>query len=121
MEPQKGFTIVEIIMITVGIAILATITLVSFGSWQEDVQTTVVRHDMSNLATALENYRNFNNAYPTALSSVSQSFTVSNDVTVNVATLTTSGYCIEGRSNNMPSVIYSIRSSNHTPTAGVCP
>lgn len=54
---QKGFTIVELIVIIAVIGILATIGIVSYNGIQNNAYDTSVQSDLDNIAGQLEAYR----------------------------------------------------------------
>lgn len=67
MQTQKGFTIVELLIVIVVIGILAAITIVSYNGIQNRANDTSVRNDLSNLATSLAMYQVINEQYPADL------------------------------------------------------
>lgn len=97
-----GFTIVELIVVISVIGILATIGFLSYNNWQASIITSTIKSDLSGAAAAMEDYRNFNNGYPSSLPST---FKSSPDVA-----LTTIGggttFCISATSIKSPSVGY---------------
>ncbi len=62
----RGFTIVELLIVIVVIAILAAITIVAYNGIQSRARDTQRASDISVLLKGLENYRTINGAYPTA-------------------------------------------------------
>ena len=88
---SKGFTIVELLIVIVVIAILAAITIVAYNGIQQRAHTTSAKTAAENLAKKLEAYNAVNNAYPTsntaalmttALNSVSDSSLVGSGITL---------------------------------------
>lgn len=67
---KGGFTVVELIIIVVVIAILAAITMVGYGNWQRSVATSSVQNDITHGAIGLKNYANFNTGYPPNLAGI---------------------------------------------------
>ena len=61
---QVAFTIVELLVVIVVIAILATITVVGFGEWREHAAEAEVKTDASGVQAAMEDARNRMNGYP---------------------------------------------------------
>ena len=62
---QYGFTIVELLIVVVVIAILAAITIVSYTGIQNRANDTAVQNDLRNLGMKLREYYTLNNdAYP---------------------------------------------------------
>lgn len=62
---NSGFTIVELLIVIVVIAILAAITIVSFAGVSNRANDAAIRSDLRNLAQAIEHYRIDNGALPT--------------------------------------------------------
>ena len=61
---QRGFTIVELLIVIVVIGILAAITVVAYNGVQGRANDTAIQSDLSNLATKLEMYKVENGVYP---------------------------------------------------------
>lgn len=57
-ETQKGFTIVELLIVVVVIAILAAITIVAYNGIQNRAYTSKVQSDLRNLENAIRAARN---------------------------------------------------------------
>lgn len=62
---KKGFTIVELLIVIVVIAILAAISIVAYNGIQSRANDTAVRSDLNNLARKYEIYKIDNGGYPT--------------------------------------------------------
>ena len=62
---QIGFTIVELLIVIVVIAILAAITIVAYNGIQSRANDTTIKSDLQNLAKKLELYNVDNGVYPT--------------------------------------------------------
>jgi prepilin-type N-terminal cleavage/methylation domain-containing protein len=62
---QKGFTIVELLIVIVVIGILAALVLNTFSGVQRRARDTERQTDINSLATQLEVYYNDNGKYPT--------------------------------------------------------
>jgi prepilin-type N-terminal cleavage/methylation domain-containing protein len=116
----RGFTLVELIVVIVVIGILATIVAVTYSGWQTSIVKSELKSDLSGAATAMENYRTFNNAYPV---SVPTNFTPSPDVTLTGGS-SDGGvtFCINATSSRNPSIQYYIDSTFGTQGAqpGTC-
>lgn len=114
---RNGFTLVELMIVIVVIAILAGIVLLSYSNWRQDTAETVVQNDLINATTAMHNAANFANQYPSSLPS---SFTPSDSASVTVQSSTTTYFCLKGVSTNIPTVIYYTTSTTGSPHTGGC-
>jgi prepilin-type N-terminal cleavage/methylation domain-containing protein len=69
LQKQKGFTIVELLIVIVVIGILAALVLNTFGSVQAKARDAQRQTDVRSLATALEVYFNDRGSYPANINS----------------------------------------------------
>lgn len=117
---KHGFTIVELIVVVVVIGILVAIMVVGYGSWRHSSITAKVKSDLNSVASAMESYRTFNNAYPV---SVPTTYTPTSGVTVTGGS-TDGGktYCTDGTDSSDSSVLYYITSftKGSGPLPGTC-
>jgi len=68
MQNNGGFTLIELILVTVIIGILAGMVVVTFGGRVEDSQIRAAKGDIASFSTAIDLYAlDHNDAYPTAL------------------------------------------------------
>ena len=106
---ESGFTLIELVVVISIIGILASIVIVSYGSWKQSTITSQLKSDLNGVAAAMENYRNFNNGYPTTVPS---SFNPSSGVTLTRGS-TDGGvtYCVDAVNSQFPSLNYFISSS----------
>lgn len=65
---QKGFTIVELLIVIVVIGILAAITIVSYNGVQSRAQDSRRVSDITNIRDAIELYKIQNNTFPAVTS-----------------------------------------------------
>lgn len=72
MYKKSGFTIVELLIVIVVIAILAAISIVAYNGIQQRGRDTQRSSDIANIKKALEVYRIHNGGYPTCVSTVYQ-------------------------------------------------
>lgn len=61
---QKGFTIVELLIVIVVIGILAAITIVAFNGIQNRANDTAVQSDLRQFGVAMSQYKALNDRYP---------------------------------------------------------
>lgn len=60
---QKGFTLIELMIVVAIIGILAAIAIPQFNSYRRKAQDSAAKSALKNLATAQENYYATNNSY----------------------------------------------------------
>jgi len=117
---KNGFTIAELIIVIVVIGILASVTIVGYGSWKNSTLSAAVKSDLNGVASAMEDYRNFNNGYP---SSIPNTFTPSSSVTLTIdPSGSATSYCIDGVSDEDPTITFYVASSKKDQGAiqGTC-
>jgi general secretion pathway protein G len=67
---QRGFTLVEILIVVIILAVLAGVVIPQFSSSTEEAKLTVLRSDLSSMRKAVELYYHQHNAvYPGAVES----------------------------------------------------
>lgn len=71
-KTKSGFTLVELLIVIVVIAILVAVTVVAYNGIQARAQDAAVYSDMRQFATAVENYRTINGSYPATLSNMEE-------------------------------------------------
>lgn len=74
LKNQQGFTIVELLVVIVVIAILVALTLPNLFGLQRRARDDTRKNDLKNVQQALETYYNDNNAYPAALASLATEY-----------------------------------------------
>lgn len=110
---QTGFTIVELLIVVVVIAILAAITIVAYNGIRERAQVSSIQSSLSSLNRSLEvaKIQSSTQTYPATLAAAS-----SPDVTYQYL-VDTNNYCLQQRSGSI-SLFTTAKQS--TPTPGVC-
>jgi prepilin-type N-terminal cleavage/methylation domain-containing protein len=116
-----GFTMVEVIVVIAIIGILAGFSTISYGQWRKDTIITRAKNDLQNALTAMKNYRNFNDSYPTDVTALS-SFSASQDIVITGGSSDGVAFCINATSTTDASIVYSISSTagSQNPVAGSC-
>ena len=121
-QSQRGFTIVELLIVIVVIGILAAITIVAYNGIQQRAQTATVQSDLEGADKQLAIDQVTNSAYPAtvALANNGAGLKASNGTTYQYSVNNSTNpqtYCITATNNN---ISYFVSSTNNTPTAGNC-
>ena len=117
----QAFTIVELLIVIVVIAILASISIVSYTGIQERASATVLQSDLRNAATQLTLDYTYNGTYPgnPEAANENKGLTKSSGTTYSYTTDGTS-YCLAATSSRAGVSSYYISSANGTVTQGTC-
>ena len=117
---HHGFTIVELAIVVAVIAILATISVVSYGAIRNRARDTAIVTEMTDISQKLVTYSLANsNRYPTTLSGID--VTVPDDMTIDYSTTTDKkGYYLVATSGTQS---FSLSSQDVAPNKcdSVCP
>ena len=118
---EKGFTIIELIVVVTIIGLLAAVTVFAFGSWRSRTARTEVRNELLQASAALQNYRNFNNDYPLA-AAFSSVYTPGGSVTLTYIKRAAGTYCLNGTSTADGNVKWYIDSAvnDKSTQSGTC-
>lgn len=112
---KDGFTIVELLIVIVVIAILAAITIVAFNGVQQQAIAASVSSGVGQAQRQLALYKVDNDAYPTSGSlsaAVTKNDTVAFQYTSNGTT-----YCLTGTQKN---IAFRVSDTSGNPAEGVC-
>lgn len=113
---SQGFTIVELLIVIVVIAILAAVTIVSYNGVQQRARTATVLSDLNGAAKTLSLANITNSAYPVDLTTAK--LKASNGTAYQYTyTAADNSYCLTAINST---IAYMSSSSNPTPTAGLC-
>ena len=119
---HQGFTVVELIVVVVVIAILAGIVILAYGSWRDSVSETAVKSDLQGVATAMDVESNATEGgFPLSLPN---SFTPSDSVNLTYISGSGSEYCIQGVSAVRSSILWHVEKTNTKKAVvakGACP
>ena len=119
---QPAFTIVELLIVIVIIAILAAITIIAFSGIQQRAAATVVKSDLASAARQLGLEHAENGVYPgddgvtTDAASLNKSMNTTYQYTRTGAT-----YCLTATSTHSGVPAFMISSDDTTPREGICP
>ncbi len=90
---RKGFTIVELLIVVVVIAILAAVTIVAYNGITRRASETGIKSDLRNTATKLNMVKSEQGTYPTSLNDSEKS-----ESSTNILSYTSDGstFCLSG-------------------------
>jgi prepilin-type N-terminal cleavage/methylation domain-containing protein len=99
---RSGFTIIELLIVIIVIAILATLVITAYNGVQKKAATSVVQADLHKAAESLATAQAETGTYPTSFPS---DFKPSEKVTLNLAdTGSPDSYCINGSYSGQSSI-----------------
>jgi prepilin-type N-terminal cleavage/methylation domain-containing protein len=117
-QKQKGFTIVELLIVIVVIGILAAITIVAYNGVQNRARIAALTTDLSGAAKQLAVYEVDAGNYPATLSAVNNGQGIkASDGTTYQYTVSGSTYCLTGTKGTAS---YKVSNDATVPTAGGC-
>lgn len=115
---RNGFTLVELVVTITIIALLASLTVVSYATWRGETVRTKLKSDLIHARTAMEDVRNFGGGYPAAVAS---NFTPSKGVTISGGSSNGTTYCIGASSTEAGYQIrYRLTDTLKDPVEGTC-
>ncbi len=92
---KRGFTVVELMVVIIVIAILVSITGLAYQNWRQDTVKTAVSADLQAAAQAMTQYRNFMNVYPDTSAKLNEKYTGKTTVTIALSA-DKSQFCLTG-------------------------
>lgn len=123
LRPQAAFTIVELLVVVVVIAILAAITTVAYNGISNQAEDAAIKTELNQFAKKVETYKINNNDYPTgdAEEVLVQVGLSPSDGTTYEYSIDASGsspvYCLSAAKNGLK---YYISSTTAQPVQGEC-
>lgn len=115
---QKGFTIVELLLVISVIGTLVAISGMYYGKWRQNTAKNEVKSDLIGAMSAMENTRNFGTGYPLA---VPTSFQESANVDLLYLSGSATIYCLRATSSVDSTVVFYVNPPTVTvPTATAC-
>lgn len=117
---QVGFTIVELLIVVVVIAILAAITIISYNGIRARAEASALKSDITTSFKTLEVARNSKNGTYDAVVLAPYINASNNGVTTNFRYATNTSVCLEA-TNQSGLTYYIDTSTSSTPKEGTCP
>ena len=113
---QQGFTIVELLIVVVVIAILAAITIVAYNGVRDRAISSSLQSDLSSAKSQLEVARVTEGLYPSDANSLKSSASTTYEYTVDNSS-STKTFCLTATAGTISYFI----NNDSTPQAGACP
>ena len=114
---RTGFTIVELLIVVVVIAILAAITIVAFNGIQQKALLSSIKSELTSTAKAMELAKVETDMYPSAFP---QNVPKSNTALLSLSQ-TSNGFCINSSAKNNPTIQWRYESAGGGIQEGLCP
>lgn len=109
IKPFSGFTIIELLVVIAVLGILATISIVGYGSWRSSTNVAQIKSDLNGLVAAMEDARNFGSGYPATIPST---FKPTAGTTVAGGSMDGKNYCV---SATVGGIMYRIKNTSPAP------
>jgi len=117
-QRQYGFTIVELLIVIVVIAILAAITIVAYNGVTQRAVEVSLKSDLQNTARKLAIYHTDNGSYPGTLTDDLKAQSSNTSLFYESTSSTT--FCLSATSSNAPTLAFRITEAGTIQT-GACP
>lgn len=115
---QRGFTIVELLIVIIVIAVLAAVTIVAFNGIRQRAVVAQVQSSLRSIATLMETDKAETGVYP---SSIPSGYRQASGVDVTYVSGDATSYCIDGTSSSNSAIRYYVGSaSSKSPKNGTC-
>ncbi len=113
---RAGFTIVELLIVIVVIAVLAAITVVAFNGIQQRAMSTSLKSELNNVAKKMELAKAETEVYPSAFPSDTK---IASNLTLSLSQAS-NGFCINGEHKNNTSIRWRYESATGGLQEGLC-
>ncbi len=117
MKDERGFTIVELLIVIVVIAILAAIVIVAYNGIQNRAKTTKAQTNANAVQKVAEAYNADNNVYPPTIAAFSSGTTAKLPAGVSVVSAAATPFGLTS-GNGTSSVSYQCKASCTNSTGG---
>ena len=118
---NKGFTVVELIVVVVVIAILASVVIIGWRSWRLDTAKTAVESDLNGIVAAMQSTATWQDGFSSLTSGATVPESIlkaSKDVKITYYGGTATAYCIDVESTAVTSVKRYVKSVEGKETRG---
>ena len=120
-QPLAGFTIVELLVIIIVIAILATIVVVSYNGVTARATETALKSDLMSAASLVESERGFSGNYPADAASADYGRGLkAGDGRILMYVKKTDGYCMSIKPSTTSSPSFKVTNGDNTIVPGTC-
>lgn len=117
MRRTRGYTIIEVIVVTVVIGILAAIIVVGFGAWRQRVADAEVKYELTTAESAgLKLIAHLTTKNPATLSATV--YQTNPNVTPNYTRRVNGTFCLNGQDVAKPTVQWHVETGDETPATG---
>ena len=117
---NKGFTLIELLIVIAIIGILSTLLMVNFIGVRQRARDTQRKANISQIQSALEEYRADQGNYPTSIPACGNSLTDSTGTTIYIQKIPCDPLGTGSSIYNSGSYYYSFNSSTNTYTLSAC-